>query len=231
MAGWRWSTARPCRAQAGSARSRATREVGGQAHRSGRVEATIHLAQIVGDARPEAHLPQDVALEIDARRDLGQHEPVVLEGEDRALRDVTDLLAAFLIAFVLGMALFGSMVGLYAAAPSLYPAAIRTTGMGWAIGMGRVGAILAPFCAGLLVDSGWDTIGLYAAFAVPVALAVLARRMRWSMRMVVGWGIAVVTAASLFASLHFTASDPTLSYRRSPRRQRAHSKQPCWPIE
>ncbi len=45
-----------------------------------------------------------------------------------------------------------------------------------------------------------------------VALAVLAKRMRWSIRMVVGWGIAVVTAASMFGSLHFTASDPTLSY-------------------
>jgi benzoate transport len=88
----------------------------------------------------------------------------------------TDLLAAFLIAFVVGITLFGSMVGLYAAAPSLYPAAIRTTGMGWAIGIGRVGAILAPLCAGLLVDRGWDTIGLYAAFAVPVGLAVLAVR-------------------------------------------------------
>ena len=45
-----------------------------------------------------------------------------------------------------------------------------------------------------------------------VALAVLARRMRWSIRMVVGWGIAVVTAASLFGSLLFTGSDPVLSY-------------------
>ena len=35
-----------------------------------------------------------------------------------------------------------------------------------------------------------------------VALAVLARRMRWSTRMVVGWGIVVVTAVSLFASVH-----------------------------
>ena len=45
-----------------------------------------------------------------------------------------------------------------------------------------------------------------------VALAVLAKRMRWSIRMVVGWGIAVVIAASMLGSLHFTASDPTLSY-------------------
>jgi peptidoglycan/LPS O-acetylase OafA/YrhL len=45
-----------------------------------------------------------------------------------------------------------------------------------------------------------------------IGLAVLARRLRWSIRMVVGWGIGVVTAASMFASVLFTASDPTLSY-------------------
>ena len=45
-----------------------------------------------------------------------------------------------------------------------------------------------------------------------VALAVLAKRMRWSMHIVVGWEISVVIAASMLGSLHFTASDTTLSY-------------------
>ena len=45
-----------------------------------------------------------------------------------------------------------------------------------------------------------------------VALAALAKRLPWSTRMVVGCGIVVVTAASLSASLLFTASDPVLSY-------------------
>ena len=66
-----------------------------------------------------------------------------------------DLRAAFPIALAIGVFLFGSMVGLYAATPILYPAAIRATGMGWAIGIGRIGAILAPVIAGLLVDRGW----------------------------------------------------------------------------
>jgi MFS family permease len=65
------------------------------------------------------------------------------------------------------------MVGLYAAAPLLYPAAIRATGMGWAIGIGRIGAILAPLSAGLLVDAGWGTSALYFAFAAPLAVAAL----------------------------------------------------------
>jgi len=86
------------------------------------------------------------------------------------------LKAAFPIALAIGVFLFGSMVALYAATPTLYPAAIRATGMGWAIGIGRIGAILAPVVAGLLVDGGWATPWLYAAFAVPLLLAVLSVR-------------------------------------------------------
>jgi benzoate transport len=88
----------------------------------------------------------------------------------------TDLGAAFPIALAIGVFLFGSMVGLYAVTPRLYPAAIRTTGMGWAIGIGRIGAILAPIIAGLLVDRGWGTASLYYAFAVPLVVALLCVR-------------------------------------------------------
>jgi benzoate transport len=88
----------------------------------------------------------------------------------------TALIPALLVALAIGVFLFGSMVGLYAVTPLLYPAAIRTTGMGWAIGIGRIGAILAPVIAGLLVDSGWATAHLYYAFAVPLVVAMLSVR-------------------------------------------------------
>jgi benzoate transport len=84
-----------------------------------------------------------------------------------------DLRAAFPIALAIGVFLFGSMVGLYAATPILYPAAIRATGMGWAIGIGRIGAILAPVIAGLLVDREWGAGDLYYAFAAPLVVALL----------------------------------------------------------
>lgn len=83
---------------------------------------------------------------------------------------------AFPIAIAIGVFLFGSMVGLYAITPSLYPPAIRATGMGWAIGIGRIGAILAPLIAGFLVDRGWKTPDLYYAYAVPMIVAVLSVR-------------------------------------------------------
>jgi MFS family permease len=68
------------------------------------------------------------------------------------------------------------MVGLYALAPQLYPATIRATGMGWAIGMGRLGAIVSPTMAGFLIDGGWQTSHLYYVFAVPLVAAMVTVR-------------------------------------------------------
>jgi len=83
------------------------------------------------------------------------------------------LTAAFIIAFGIGTFIFASMAGLYAFAPIIYPASVRTTGMGWSIGIGRLGAILAPLIAGVLLDSGWSPPSLYYAFAVPLLAAMI----------------------------------------------------------
>lgn len=82
------------------------------------------------------------------------------------------LSTAFVLAILIGAGIFGCMVGLYAYAPILYPAQTRTTGMGWSIGMGRFGAVLAPLVAGALLDAGWPTANLYYAFAVPLLAAI-----------------------------------------------------------
>jgi benzoate transport len=86
----------------------------------------------------------------------------------------TDLGIAFPVAFVIGAALFGGMAGLYAAAPVVFAADVRTTGLGWAIGIGRVGAILSPLSVGLLVDASWSPAALYVLCALPLALAAWA---------------------------------------------------------
>ena len=80
---------------------------------------------------------------------------------------------AFISAVAIGVFMFGSMAGLYAFAPIVYPAEIRTTGMGWSIGIGRVGAILAPLIAGMLLDRGWTPQHLYYAFALPLLVSML----------------------------------------------------------
>lgn len=82
---------------------------------------------------------------------------------------------ALIVAAFLGFFLFGSMIGLYAIAPSIYTAEVRTTGMGWAIGIGRVGAIISPWLAGILLDLGTSVAVMYSIFAVPMLIAMVAQ--------------------------------------------------------
>ena len=79
-------------------------------------------------------------------------------------------------AAMIGFFIFGSMVGLYAMAPRLYAPQVRTTAIGWAIGIGRGGAVLGPYVAGLLLASGWERSACYVLFAVPPLLSLAAVR-------------------------------------------------------
>jgi MFS transporter, AAHS family, vanillate permease len=82
------------------------------------------------------------------------------------------LAATFVIAVAMSATLFGSMAALHAITPRLYPAAIRTTGMGFAIGVGRIGAIVAAAVAAALTGHGWQPFGLYFVFALPLFAAL-----------------------------------------------------------
>lgn len=77
-------------------------------------------------------------------------------------------------ALLLGIIANAAMAGLYAVGPPLYPTAVRTTGMGWAIGIGRFGAILAPLASGALLDRGWLPAQLYFFFSAPFVIAAIA---------------------------------------------------------
>lgn len=81
---------------------------------------------------------------------------------------------AFLSGVVVGMLINGCVAGLYTVAPQTYAPEVRATGVGWGIGIGRVGAILAPILVGTLLDGGWSPTQLYIGVAVVVALAAFA---------------------------------------------------------
>jgi benzoate transport len=78
------------------------------------------------------------------------------------------------VAVALGLCINASMAGIYAIVPDLYPALVRTTAVGWAIGAGRIGAILAPLVAGFLIDRHWTAGNLLILFALPAVVAALA---------------------------------------------------------
>ena len=81
---------------------------------------------------------------------------------------------ALVTGLLLGGVVNGAMAGLYAITPRLYQPHVRTTGMGWAIGIGRSGAILAPIATGVLVDHGWRPMQLYFAFTTAFFIPTLA---------------------------------------------------------
>jgi AAHS family 4-hydroxybenzoate transporter-like MFS transporter len=61
--------------------------------------------------------------------------------------------------------------GLIALAAIYYPTTIRSTGVGWAMGMGRVGSFAGPLAVGSLVATGLSTIGVFVALGLPALVA------------------------------------------------------------
>jgi AAHS family 4-hydroxybenzoate transporter-like MFS transporter len=49
-----------------------------------------------------------------------------------------------------------------------YPVALRSTGLGWGLGIGRIGAIMGPLAVGYLLTSGWASPAIFAVMAVPM---------------------------------------------------------------
>jgi AAHS family 4-hydroxybenzoate transporter-like MFS transporter len=84
--------------------------------------------------------------------------------------------AAFLLtaAALAGVGIVGSQIGLNAICAQLYPAQIRATGIGWALGIGRVGSILGPLLGGALLSWGFEVHMILLTAALPAALAALA---------------------------------------------------------
>lgn len=75
--------------------------------------------------------------------------------------------------FVIGVLQQGGFTGLYSAAAKAYPTEIRSTGIGWSIGLGRSGAVAGPAMAGYLIFFGFDMAANFIIFAVPMAIGGL----------------------------------------------------------
>lgn len=84
----------------------------------------------------------------------------------------TELL--FLLVGLAGASTIGTQIVTYAYAGQFYPMAIRSTGIGWASGVGRSGAILAPIAIGTLVGMALPLEHNFMAIAIPAAIAVIA---------------------------------------------------------
>lgn len=83
----------------------------------------------------------------------------------------SSIATALCLGLLIGLFANGCVAGLYALSPVVYDASVRATGVGWGIGIGRMGAIVSPTVAGVLLDAGWQPLHLYGVFAVVFVLA------------------------------------------------------------
>ena len=81
------------------------------------------------------------------------------------------LALALAVGVVVGALINGCIAGLYTITPALYETRLRSTGIGWGIGIGRIGAILAPLATGRLLDASWSPVQLYVVAAVIVTIS------------------------------------------------------------
>lgn len=63
--------------------------------------------------------------------------------------------------------------GLIVLAALFYPTAIRSTGVGWSMGMGRIGSFVGPLVVGLLVGRSWPIEAIFVAVGMPALVAAL----------------------------------------------------------
>lgn len=73
-----------------------------------------------------------------------------------------------------GAAMIGSQLGANAMAAGLYPARIRSTGVGWALGIGRLGGIAGPALGGALLAFGLPPKQIFLCACGPALIAALA---------------------------------------------------------
>lgn len=73
-----------------------------------------------------------------------------------------------------GFGVVGGQVGVNALASMTYPVAIRSTGLGWALGIGRVGSIVGPTIGGLMLATAADARSVYLVCIVPALIGIAA---------------------------------------------------------
>jgi AAHS family benzoate transporter-like MFS transporter len=80
----------------------------------------------------------------------------------------------FVLVGIAGACTIGTTILVNAYTAAYYPVDMRATGLGWALGVGRLGAILGPLYGGAVLASGWGIEANFYAFAVPALLGALA---------------------------------------------------------
>jgi AAHS family 4-hydroxybenzoate transporter-like MFS transporter len=105
--------------------------------------------------------------------------------------------------FAAGFCMVGGQIAANALAAGFYPTSIRATGVGWALGIGRIGSIIGPLVGGVLLTMKWSAGAVFMAAAGAAWCAALAAFFLSRLAGMGGSGKpAADRSASLEAALH-----------------------------
>jgi AAHS family 4-hydroxybenzoate transporter-like MFS transporter len=76
--------------------------------------------------------------------------------------------------FAAGFCIVGGQIAANALAAGYYPTSVRATGVGWALGIGRVGSIVGPLVGGVLLTMKWSAGEVFITAAAAALCAALA---------------------------------------------------------
>lgn len=79
-----------------------------------------------------------------------------------------------ILVFIAGFCVVGGQTSSNALTAELYPTEVRSTGLGWALGMGRVGSIVSPMLGGMLLSMDGGITQIFWAAAIPTLVASIA---------------------------------------------------------
>ena len=88
-----------------------------------------------------------------------------------SVQDTTILIPAM---FLTGMTINGGQPSLNTIAATFYPTAIRATGIGWALAVGRIGSVIGPAVGGILVGAKFSVTMIILANIIPALIGIVA---------------------------------------------------------
>jgi MFS transporter, AAHS family, 4-hydroxybenzoate transporter len=89
--------------------------------------------------------------------------------------------ALLAVTFLAGVFSIGAQMCTIALCASFYETSLRVTGVGWAIGIGRIGSIVGPVLGGMLIAAGTPSASLFipvGAMSIGSAIAIVALGLR-----------------------------------------------------
>jgi AAHS family 4-hydroxybenzoate transporter-like MFS transporter len=96
--------------------------------------------------------------------------------------------ALLAVTFLAGVFSIGAQMCTVALSARFYETSLRATGVGWAIGIGRIGSIVGPVLGGVLIGSGMATVPLFilvGAMSIGSAIAIVTLGLRSPQRPVI----------------------------------------------